>query len=131
MNTIVHTALVQPSQKHAFNVAACHTAARLMDWRVSYLKELLGLLELQGVLRRLRLRVVGRLGLVAHEAVVRDHDGGREDGRGHEDGVTVDLLHGELGCDDLLLQRVSAQRTGQEEVINVGTRFLFNYYLDA
>lgn len=98
------------------NTAACHTAARLTDWRLPYLKELLGLLELQGVLRGLRLRVVGRLGLVAHEAVVRDHDGGREDGRGHEDGVAVDLLHGELGCNDLLLQRVSARRPGEEKV---------------
>lgn len=89
---------------------------RLRGRRPSNLKELLGLLELQGVLRGLGLRVVGRLGLVAHEAVVRDHDGGREDGRGHEDGVAVDLLHGELGCDDLLLQRVSARRTGEEEV---------------
>lgn len=68
------------------------------------------------MLRGLGLRVVGRLGLVAHEAVVRDHDGGREDGRGHQDGVAVDLLHGELGCDDLLLQRVSARRTGEEQV---------------
>lgn len=49
------------------------------DWWELYLKELLGLLELQGVLRGLGLRVVGRLGLVAHEAVVRDHDGRRED----------------------------------------------------
>lgn len=39
--------------------------------------------------------MVGRLGLVRDETVVRDHDGGREDRRGHEDGVAVDLLHGE------------------------------------
>lgn len=93
-----------------------NAAAPLMNRRVSYLKELLGLLELQGVLRGLRLRVVGRLGLVAHEAVMRDHNGGREDGRGHEDGVAVDLLHGELRGDDLLLQRVSARREGVEGV---------------
>lgn len=92
------------------NNDARNKAAPLVDRTVSYLKELLGLLELQGVLRGLRLRVVGRLGLVAHEAVVRDHYGGREDGRGHEDGVAVDLLHGELGGDDLLLQCVSARR---------------------
>lgn len=57
------------------NNDARNTAAPLVDRTVSYLKELLGLLELQGVLRGLRLRLVGRLGLVAHEAVVRDHYG--------------------------------------------------------
>lgn len=41
------------------NATACHTAAWLLDWWEWYLKELLGLLELQGVLRGLRLRVVG------------------------------------------------------------------------
>jgi len=61
----------------------------------SYLKELLGLLELQGVLRGLRLSLVGRRGLVCDETVVWDHYGGREDRGGDEDGVAVDLLHGE------------------------------------
>lgn len=98
------------------NSDATNTAAPLMDRRVSHLKELLGLLKLQGVLRGLRLRVVGRLGLVAHEAVVRDHYGGREDRRGHEDGIAVDLLHGELRGDNLLLQRVSARRAREEDV---------------
>lgn len=51
--------------------------------------------------------MVGRLGLVCHETVVWDHYGGREDRGGHEDGVAVDLLHGERGGDDLLLQGVS------------------------
>lgn len=88
-----------------------NTAAPLLNRWGLYLKELLGLLELQGVLRRLRLRVVGRLGLVCHETVVGDHYGGREDGRGHKDSIAVDLLHGELGGDDLLLQCVSAWRT--------------------
>lgn len=39
--------------------------------------------------------MVGRVGLVADEAVVRDHYRGREDWGGHQDGVAVDLLHGE------------------------------------
>lgn len=77
-----------------------------MHQSLSHLKELLGLLELQGVLRGLRLSVVGRLGLVRHETVVWDHYGGREDRGGHKDGVAVDLLHGERGGDDLLLQCV-------------------------
>lgn len=54
--------------------------------------------------------MVGRLGLVCDETVVRDHDGGCEDRRGYEDGVAVDLLHGERRGDDLLLQGVSARR---------------------
>lgn len=47
---------------------------------------------------------------------MRDHDGGSENGRGHEDGVAVDLLHGELGSDDLLLQCVSAWGPREERV---------------
>lgn len=62
---------------------------------VLYLKELLGLLYLQGVLRCLRLSVVGGLGLGCDKTVVRDHYGGREDRRGDKDGVAVDLLHGQ------------------------------------
>lgn len=81
-----------------------------MDESLSHLKELLGLLELQGVLRSLRLGLVGRLGLVCDEAVVWDHYGGREDRGGHEDGVAVDLLHGEGRGDDLLLQGVYGLR---------------------
>lgn len=54
--------------------------------------------------------MVGRLGLVSDETVVRDHDGGSEDRRGNEDGVAVDLLHGERRGEDLLLQGVSAWR---------------------
>lgn len=50
--------------------------------------------------------MVGWLRLVCDEAVVRDHDGGREDRRGDEDGVAVDLWHGERGGDHLLLQGV-------------------------
>lgn len=41
------------------------------------------------------------------EGVVRDHDGGREDGGGHQHGVAVDLLHGEGRGDERLLQAVS------------------------
>lgn len=63
--------------------------------RPPYLKELLRLLQLQGVLGSLGLCVVGRMGLVRDETVVRDHYRGRENWRGHEDGVAVDLLHGE------------------------------------
>lgn len=55
--------------------------------------------------------MVGWLGLVGDETVVRDHYGGREDWGGHEDGVAVDLLHGERRGDDLLLQRVSVWST--------------------
>lgn len=77
--------------------------------RAPHLKELLRLLQLHGVLRRLGLSVEGRLGLVRDEGVVRDHDGRREDGGGHQDGVAVDLLHGERRGDDLLLQRVSVR----------------------
>ena len=75
-----------------------------------YLKELLRLLQLQGVLGSRGLCVVGWVGLVGDETVVRDHYRGREDWGGHEDGVAVDLLHGEWRSKDLLLQRVSADQ---------------------
>lgn len=51
--------------------------------------------------------MVGGLGLVCDEGVVRNHYRGREDWGGHEDGIAVDLLHGERRADDLLLQSVS------------------------
>lgn len=47
--------------------------------------------------------------LVCDDIVVWDHYGGGEDRGGHEDGIAVDLLHGERRGDDLLLQRVSAE----------------------
>lgn len=55
---------------------------------------------------RLVLRVVGRVRLVRDETVVRDHHRRRKDRGRDQDRVTVHLLHGERGGDDLLLQRV-------------------------
>lgn len=82
-----------------------------------YLKELLGLLQLERVLAGLLLSMVGGLGLVRDKAVVRDHDGGREDRRGDQDSVAVHLLHGKRWGHHLLLQGVSGkgwvQSTGQ------------------
>ena len=100
------------NKRHILFLETHDNAASRRSRRVLYLKELLRLLELQGVLRSLRLSVVGRLGLVCDESVVWDHDGRREDRGGHEDGVAVDLLHGERRGDDLLLQRVSVWRAG-------------------
>lgn len=60
-----------------------------------HLKELLGLLYLQRVALRLILGVVGCVRLVCDETVVRDHHRRRKNRRGHQNCVTVHLLHGE------------------------------------
>lgn len=72
--------------------------------------------------------MVGRMGLVGDEAVVWDHDGGREDWRGHQDGVAVDLLHGKRRGDDLLLQRVSGD--GRRDSSDPRVRMLAHVAID-
>lgn len=59
--------------------------------------------------------MVRRVGLVCDETVVWDHDGGCEDGGGNEDGIAVDLLHGERRGNDLLLQSVSVRAAERQE----------------
>lgn len=76
--------------------------------------------------------MVGRMGLVGDEAVVWDHYRGREDRRGHQDGVAVDLLHGKRRSDDLLLQRVSEgeRRDSSDPRVHVHVS-IYRVYLHA
>lgn len=76
--------------------------------------------------------MVGRMGLVGDEAVVWDHYRGREDWRGHQDGVAVDLLHGKRRSDDLLLQRVSEdeRRESSDPRVHVHVS-IYRVYLHA
>lgn len=92
-----------------------------------HLKELLGLLQLERVLAGLLLSMVGGLGLVRDKAVVRDHDGGREDRRGDQDSVAVHLLHGKRWGHHLLLQGVFGLLDGCVALGSLGANTAIRY----